>query len=381
MTLEELEKKYAKIPLEIKQTRRWIGYKIENRDGKDTKVPYNAISGDKARSNDSSTWTNFKVALLGYIKYKFDGIGFMLGEDKNTGTKYFGVDLDNHESSVTGNKPMTDKEFEDFINKIVNTLNSYAEYSHSGEGVHIICKGSLPDGRRKSTHIEMYDKGRFFTMTGQTILNVPIQDRTLEVIPVWEEYLKREEDDYEEVNPSQKGKIVFGYGVKYVSTTVVGKSQMSDDELIDKILSSTKGTAFNKLYNGNISDYQDDHSKADMALCQILAFWTRNDKEQIDRIFRRSGLMRKKWDTYRGDITYGEMTINEAIRRQTDTYTPKSEKTTYVVEEKPKKVEVIESNTELVEFDELDDPIIKVKKILTDTGNAERFYDYFGEYF
>ena len=33
-----------------------------------------------------------------------------------------------------------------------------------------------------------------------------------------------------------------------------------------------------------------------MALCAILAFWTRDDAAQMDRLFRQSALMRKKWD-------------------------------------------------------------------------------------
>lgn len=391
MTLEELEAKYAKIPLELKQTRRWIGYKIENRDGRDTKVPYNAINGMKAQSNNPLTWTTFRVALLGLDKYGFNGIGFMLGEDKTTGTTFFGVDLDNHELN-DGTKPMSVKEFEEFTNRIVHSLNSYAEYSHSGEGVHIICKGTLPEGRRKSQHVEMYDKGRFFTMTGKTILNVPIQDRTEEVKPIWEEFLKREEDDIIEVDVTKRtGGVYFGDMVRERSITVSSSSHLTDSEVLDKMFASANGTALNRLYNGDISAYQDDHSRADMAFCQTLAFWTNNDKDQIDRIFRSSGLMRKKWDSYRGDSTYGDLTIAEAIRRQHDTYTPKTETViARTVEERPVTngtVNIIEPTTEMVMFDNLGDPIIKAKRVvnkhysLDDTGNAERFYDYFGEYF
>ena len=54
-------------------------------------------------------------------------------------------------------------------------------------------------------------------------------------------------------------------------------------------------------------------SEADLGLCKILAFWTGNDAERIDRLFRRSGLMRNKWDEYRGAQTYGEMSIAKAI--------------------------------------------------------------------
>jgi len=39
-----------------------------------------------------------------------------------------------------------------------------------------------------------------------------------------------------------------------------------------------------------------DHSRADLALCGMLAFWCGGDPERIDRLFRRSDLMREKWD-------------------------------------------------------------------------------------
>ena len=148
MTLQDLENKYSQIPLEIKNLRRWICYNIEidNETGEKKKTPRNAITGGYARSNDPLTWTSFDIALLGCIKYGFVGLGFMLGEDTSTGTRYFGIDLDNHEDKVTGEKPMTKEEFVEFAREFINGLNSYTEYSHSGQGVHIICKGNLPEG-------------------------------------------------------------------------------------------------------------------------------------------------------------------------------------------------------------------------------------------
>ena len=380
MTQEELEKKYLKIPHEIKQTRRWICYKIENRDGKQTKVPYCAINGGYAKSNDPSTWTIFGVAVSGCVKFNFDGIGFMLGEDKNTGIKYFGIDLDNHEDE-NGVQPMSKDDFFDFSSDFINTLQSYTEYSHSGEGIHIICKGTLPEGARRKAGVgvEMYDKGRFFTMSGNVILDLPIMDRTEEIKPLWEKYLNTTTEE-ETVPEGFKG-IVFGEN-RAARTLEINPTSMSDNDLIEKIQNSRFGRDFMDLYNGDMSKYRNDHSSADMALCQILAFWTGCDRIQMDRIFRSSALMRPKWDQKRGSDTYGNITIDNAIAGQRDIYTPKKEKIA-IVENITKPVE---SPTEIVEYDDKNDPIIKVKTIfktypLTDTGNAERFYDQFGEYF
>ena len=378
MTIQELEKKYEKIPLEIKKTRRWVGYKVEDRDGKLTKVPYNAITGKCARSNDPNTWTTFAVAIMGCVKYEFVGIGFMLGQDPQTENHYIGIDLDNHD----------EPDFQDVAKDFIDTLNSYTEYSHSGKGIHIICKGKKPVGRCRKSNIEMYDTGRFFTMTGNVIRNVPIADRKEEVQSLWEKYIQDEEPV--EYAPNGEG---ITFGENYHARTVdIVPTNMSDFELIDKIRSSRYGAEFNSLYNGDISAYGNDHSRADLALCKILAFWTGCDRVQIDRIFKSSALMREKWNQRRNETnrrgitlgagTYGSQVIELAIANQQDVYKPKQEHSTII----EKTSAPVESSTEIVEFDDKLDPIITVKQIfksypLNDTGNAERFYDYFGEYF
>ena len=54
----------------------------------------------------------------------------------------------------------------------------------------------------------------------------------------------------------------------------------------------------------------------------MLAFWCGNVEEQIDRIFRESGLMREKWDRNTGDSTYGQITIRNAVSSNSTIYTP-----------------------------------------------------------
>jgi RecA-family ATPase len=69
------------------------------------------------------------------------------------------------------------------------------------------------------------------------------------------------------------------------------------------------------MWTGDLSEYNSDHSGGDLALCNILAFWTQNDPKAIDRLFRKSKLMRPKWDKVHSSNgrTYGEMTIEKAI--------------------------------------------------------------------
>jgi hypothetical protein len=96
---------------------------------------------------------------------------------------------------------------------------------------------------------------------------------------------------------------------------------LEDTVLLAKAMTARNGSKFTRLWNGDTSLHNDDDSSADLALCVLLAFWTQ-DAAQMDRLFRQSGLMRTKWDAKRGDQTYGERTIAEALARQTEHYAP-----------------------------------------------------------
>jgi replicative DNA helicase len=90
---------------------------------------------------------------------------------------------------------------------------------------------------------------------------------------------------------------------------------MSDQDIIGKARGSKIGFDFEDLYNGDISKHGNDDSRADLALCSYIAFYTQ-DPAQIDRIFRSSGLYRDKWE--RED--YRRRTIETAIRGKSEIY-------------------------------------------------------------
>lgn len=90
---------------------------------------------------------------------------------------------------------------------------------------------------------------------------------------------------------------------------------LDDHTIIEKMRS--KDAVANALWSGDISNYDDDHSDADLALCNRLAFWFGRDRARMDRVFRNSGLFRPKW--LRDD--YRNKTIDKAISNCTSTYT------------------------------------------------------------
>lgn len=388
-----LKEKYSSVPNSIRSVRRWVCYKLEPREGKITKIPINAMSGKFAKVDDKLTWTDFDTAIMGCEKYGCNGIGFVLGNG------IFGVDLDNHGE-------MSDEEFNELADEFINALDSYTEYSQSGKGVHIICYGTLPNttnqngeivkGRRRKGNVEMYDNARFFAFTGNAIKNKAIEDRTNEIIPLWKKYV----DDTEERLARIAARPVFEVGLP--------GAPLDDDEVIETAMKAKNGLRFSQLMGGDLSIANGDHSKADMMLCNMLAFWTNCDYDQIDRIFRRSGLMRDKWDTMRGGLTYGEITISQACKefpnggyvRQSKAieepivimapHEPVVEdgKADMTTENEIQKMRAAAlSSDNFMNVDSNGNPIFRTKYVVgkgysyTDIGNAQRFYDYFGDLF
>lgn len=382
MTIEELQNQYIKIPEEMKALKRWICFKLEPKeDGKLNKTPINAISGKPAKSNDSSTWTKFKLAITGCVKYGCDGIGFMLGDG------IFGVDLDDSAYKKLKKGEITEEQykvervkFDELVKEFTSKLNSYTELSVSKKGYHIICYGNLPEGRRRNDllGIETYDSLRYFAMTGNTINNIPLQPREEEIKELWSKYI----DD----GKAKKNK-------EMLESYQKPEFELEDDELIKKIMVSKQSEKFEKLfYAGDLSLAYDDHSRADQMLCNLLAFWTNKNKEQMDRLFRNSALYREKWE--RDD--YRERTLNEALLYTENQYTPvpenqeepvirnKEVKSRQYINEKTGEVE--QGYIPYMNIDDNGEPIFRIKKnfnnyTLDDTGNANRFYDYFGDLF
>ncbi len=144
------------IPEEMRQYRNWVVWKLEERDGDLTKMPYIAGGVGRASSTDSLTWRPFEEAVQALETGRYSGVGFVF----SSGDPYAGVDLDKCRDPETG-------EIEEWAKKIVEEFGGYAEVSQSGEGVHIIVRGKAPN--RKRGKVEAYSTERYFAMTGQAL--------------------------------------------------------------------------------------------------------------------------------------------------------------------------------------------------------------------
>lgn len=268
------------IPQELVELKQWVCWTQD-------KIPKNPYTGGNAMSNNPSTWSDYQTACEAVKKYHFDGVGFMFAPP------YFGVDLD---------KCLDDT---DFVDEFVEGLRSYNEISKSGNGIHIICKGKLPEGNRRRGKVEMYSEGRYFIMTGNqyNAKYTEIIDCTERIKILHSKYLP-------DMTPAT------------VKDTQFIRLELSDTDIIDKARACKTGRVFQLLYEGAWQGLFNSQSEADLALCGQLAFWCQKDEGQIDRIFRSSGLMRHKWDEKRGQNTYGQITISKAVSTCDEVYTP-----------------------------------------------------------
>ncbi|WP_224337932.1 hypothetical protein [Haloprofundus halobius] len=295
----------------------WVCWRSEKRGGKSTKVPVEPGVGSFASSTDSETWSDFETALEYLQSGGADGLGFVFTDED----PIVGIDLDDCRDPESGD---VDEDAQDIIER----LDSYTEVSPSGSGFHVLVQGELPDGRNRRGKIECYDNARFFTVTGKHVDGTPqvAKRRQDAVAGIHREYIS-------DVSESQSRHSPKTVTASEDDSSVEGVG-LSDSGLVEKAMGASNGAKFERLWNGNTSGY-DSNSEADMALCCLLAFWSGGDKTQMDRLFRRSGLLRGKWDDvhYADGSTYGEKTIERAVQTTSEFYTPAKKETTKSVSE------------------------------------------------
>ena len=331
----------SNIPDELKQLNNWCVWKFQERNGKRTKIPFNAETGEFAKSNDPSTWSSYETAINAE---NVDGVGFFFEPP------YLGIDIDDIDDAL--HRYFQGDKIDNIVAEFNEAFKSYTEISPSGNGLHIIVKGQIPGSRRRKNNIEMYDSGRFFTMTGKTI------GKYKQVTEVSQRVFKTIYDKYFPDNT-----------IQYPSSNNYQQNihNLSETDVINEIFNSKQAKLFDELMKGNYEPYYTSHSEADMALANILAFWCAKDYSQMDSIFRQSNLYRDKWDEKRKNSTYGEQTLFKAINEANNIYTPKQQ-----TDDNPLRYalsKLFDNQEETKEY-----PI----RSYDDTGNADRFIDRYG---
>jgi hypothetical protein len=276
------------IPEELKAPKQWVMYRLVKKLEKDKleKVPYqtNAV---KASTTNPKTWCSFEQAVEAFEEEGFDGIGFVFTKDD----PYCGIDLD---TCVNPDTKVTESWAKEWSDK----FESYTEYSPSGTGFHTIVKGKLPAKTGKKVGgYEIYDWGRFFTFTGN-IFNSEcslIEERQ-EVAEEFYNFIAEKQANKTEI-PLPEGRELSSDGI---------------GEILKKARSAQNGEKFSALLKGDWESLgYPSQSEADQALCKQLAYWTNDNPVGIDQIFRKSGLLSKKWERedYRNNTIMNALTF------------------------------------------------------------------------
>ena len=280
----------------------FCAWRIEKRNGKVTKVPYDPRTNQRAHVDRLETFTDLKTALLSVPRYA--GIGVRVAG--NVGC----VDVDH---CIQEDGGLTD------IAASVLPLfpDAFIEYSPSGTGLHIYFRIPLDftfDSddyyiNNRKNGLEIYIPGstnRFLTVTGNVFQDGDMTVSREALDEFLSTFMKRPALMPARIDPPEGGSV------------------LSDAEVIHRASRSASGEKFMRLYRGEWEGEGWSHSEADMSLCRTLAFWCRGDMEQMDHIFRESGLMRDKWDRPQSGSTYGEITMQNAIKGCTAFYEPRA---------------------------------------------------------
>jgi putative DNA primase/helicase len=286
----------------------FLVWKYEDKSGHVTKVPYGA---DGCRIGATPKYyprlVPYETALNAAAN--FNGVGFVF-VGFNDKLHMCGIDIDHKDPE------------DEFARAIIALFpNAYIERSPSGKGAHIVLLADLSriptEGaklhskyyvKNKDSGLECYIAGlthRYFAFTGDALQDGQDTDQTDDLLRFLNAYMLKDKPSCETA-AKPEGR---------------GESILSDEEVLKKARSAAGGGKFARLFDeGDTSAHNNDNSSADMALMNMLAFWTRCDTEQMERLFDRSALgQRDKWQM-RADYRKG--TVRHAVDNCKDVYEP-----------------------------------------------------------
>tara|TARA_Y100001970_G_scaffold201555_1_gene245260 strand:- start:115 stop:2079 length:1965 start_codon:yes stop_codon:yes gene_type:complete len=269
-------------PNELKAFDQWLLYRLQWNESKSkyNKIPSTINNGRliNGSKTNKAHWMSFDIALHHLEQGLGDGLGFC----------------------ITPYDPFLCLDFDKCIQEpwcfeAIKNFDSAAELSVSKEGCHIFIEAEKPGGmgtKSKTFHnskVEILGNGQFVALTGE-FNGKPVANRQSLLL--------------EFAAPLQKQKEKISVQAKQSEYSETASS------VLEKLKQSRFAESFTKLFEGgNLSD---DTSADDLVFCNYLASFTA-DPNVIDEIYRQSNRYRDKWDQKRGQHTYGELTIEQAL--------------------------------------------------------------------
>lgn len=280
----------ANVPEEMRALPNWCVFRTKwnAEKGKKDKFIISPTDGKWAKSTDPATWTDFETAMRYAEENNCEGLSFALD-----GSGISCIDLDHSvekDGTLSANAEKLTKEISE----------TYTETSVSGNGIHIFVKDDiLAKGKYRnravtdSGEIEVYDAGRFISMTGAVRSGMLTLGKCPQATMSWLRQTLGRRTAEQNRQPEQRD-----------------RASQSDQEVIDRIRRSKKGSTFDQLYSGG--NVTGDNSRNDFMLLNMLAFFTDCNAAQMERIFKSSGLYRPE---------KGEPYLNRSINKACSTLT------------------------------------------------------------
>ena len=264
----------------------WFAVPDADRPGKFKKLPCDYRTGHVSDVHNSNIWTTSTLAMgaaPAWDKGYGSGAGFVFTSDD----PFFFLDIDNCLQDDGTWSPIA-------IDLCSRFHGAAVEVSLSGRGLHIFGRTTptLHGTRNSEYGLELYTSGRFVALTGVGAIGDINSDHTAA---------------FQQVAATLfPANVTSGPSGNWTTEPDSEWSGPEDDDiLIGRMLKSASKSPSAKFGGGNMSlpdlweGHVDDNlrSEADQSLANHLAFWTGKNCERIERLMRRSGLTRDKWDS------------------------------------------------------------------------------------
>ena len=302
------------IPDTLRNRDNWVAWKYDFKPKRDewTKIPVDVNTGDFASSTDPDTWASFAkvVEYHNDPATDTDGVGFVLSETYTV----VGLDLDDCRDPDSG-------DLEPWARDVLEDVPTYAEVSPSGTGLRLIGLGFVPSGGNRGDiddaagHLEMYDSGRYLTLTGHHLEDTPstVEQVNSEVEAIHTQHIA------DPPETTADGGVDTDTGGSNPGGNTSGSASLTDTELLQKAKNAKNGDRFTQLWNGRTAGYT-SHSEARLAFANHLAYWTGGDSRRMLELFEKSDLCRGDDDIR----TFENYEIPKANKGTTDHYDPAS---------------------------------------------------------
>ncbi len=309
------------VPELLKNRNQWVAFELSEEGKKFPLDPKPNSFGAYADISNPDTWGSFEQA----VRFMEQGLAVAVGYaiTKEDGLIFLDIDCHLDKFETDAQKQEEQKKY-DSMCRAVEPIESYKEKSLSGNGLHVLVKGSISEdintGSSNRMPIEIYNDKRFVIITGHKLSDFDISDDYKSVGMVngfHKNYFDKKTDIVADIQGSQL-------------YPAIENPIYTDEEVLGVAL---RNKNFNLLWNNKWDKIEDENGNqkftqqhfADFSLVKKLSYYTGNCPTQIEKLFRQSPCYKAygtngKWKKYESDI---KNDIEKAVKTCTAIYKPK----------------------------------------------------------